>query len=155
MGRPGGQTAYSEETHSLRPKAAAANFLKKRSLSPSHRLPADTHLPGRPLARGCSHTRRSPSFRVAQASPFSRSRDRWSRKPGAAPFRLALQRHFPLFKGEKNSPNAVFKEPSEVYFAISGRVEAPEGDAGVLLALGAPGFLLGLWRRSHCQGQAP
>lgn len=135
MGRPGRQTAYSEETHSLRPKAAAANFLKKPLYrSPSHGLPADTHLPGRPLALGRSH------IQGAQAAPFSRSRDRSSRKPRAGPFRLPLHRHFPLFKGEKNSPKAVFEEPSEVYFVISSRSEARRVTRGCLTGTRGPGL---------------
>lgn len=120
-GEARGQTAYSEETHSLRPKAADENFLKK----PLYRSPSQ----GSQRIHICLA---GPSRSAAPTpAPFSRSLDRSSRKPRAGPFRLPLQRHFPLFKGEKNSPSAVSEEPSEVDFVISSRAEAPEGDVSM------------------------
>lgn len=121
MGRPGRQTAYSEETHSLRPKAAAANFLKKPLYrSPSRGLPADTHLPGRPLALGRSH------IQGAQAAPFSRSRDRSSRKPGQG-LSGSLYIGIFLFSKEKKIPQKLFLKNRLRFISLSVAARRPGG----------------------------
>lgn len=118
MGRPGGQTAYSEETHSLHPKAAAANFLKKRSLSPSHRLPADTHLPGRPLARGRSHTRRSPSFKAPRPPLSAAAVTAGAESPGQRLSGLPYRGIF-LFSKEKKILQMLFLKNHLRFISLS------------------------------------
>lgn len=154
MGRPGGQTAYSEETHSPRPKAAAVNFLENSFLSPLARAPSGYTSAWPALTPAASHTRPEPLIQGDQAAPFSCSHDHSSRKPGAALLGLPY-RAFSSFQRRKILQMLILKNHLR-FVSLSAAMWRPRRvTREVSLALAAPAFCLALGDAATAGGQRP